>query len=295
MQELATTHWKSNSQDTSKSSHCRIQWIIKQCYDYFVNGGKDKFNQREIDIANKINNQSSVEISHRKDQRQTFNTRRNDSNEKIRVLDVGSCYNPLGDDKLLDVTAIDLAPYCDRVFQCDFLNTNIGTETIILTNDNKIEQLGQSSYDVCVFSLLLEYFPCPEQRFKCCKKAYEVLKDSGILIIITPDSKHVGANAQIMKSWRFVLSKLGFTRINYEKLQHIHCICFRKCLRKEIAVRWAEIQTLPLNNILFSSNVKIYIPQDFQANESNDTSVKIIYDTQDLVNTFVELPELIID
>jgi hypothetical protein len=55
---------------------------------------------------------------------------------RLRTLDVGSCYNPLGrtgssGSKLLDVTAIDLAPASKDVYVCDFLTVPIGDALVI--------------------------------------------------------------------------------------------------------------------------------------------------------------------
>jgi hypothetical protein len=50
---------------------------------------------------------------------------------KIRVLDVGSCYNPIARSEqasLFDVIALDLFPVDASVLQCDFLNLVIGPE-----------------------------------------------------------------------------------------------------------------------------------------------------------------------
>lgn len=261
MQQLATCHW---NRDEKSSASCRIQWVKKQCHDYFLGEGENKYFNRENDILTKIIESSTNKIT------QEIKTDDSDSDRtaeksKIKLLDVGSCYNPFGDDESLEVTAIDLAPYSNLVYQCDFLNVSLGFELIITHENNKILQLKNSSFDVIVFSLFLEYLPSPEQRFQCCQKAYQLLRPGGILIIITPDSKHVNANANIIKSWRFVLSKMGFMRICYEKLQHIHCITYRKCFNVKVASRWADMQNFQKDTHLFESISKLFIPQDFNA------------------------------
>ncbi|XP_057320099.1 S-adenosylmethionine sensor upstream of mTORC1 isoform X1 [Microplitis mediator] len=296
MQELATNHWNinNNNKQVTDKSNCRIRWIKNKCHEYFLNGGKDKYNEREIEIMKKLN---LDEFNDTPEELLSKNNRKGSELDKevikIKMLDVGSCYNPFADDDNLDVTAIDLVPASDQVLQCDFLNVDIGDKT--LSNDKKgIVEFEKKSFDVCIFSLLLEYFPCPEQRFRCCEKAYELLKDSGLLIIITPDSKHVNANAKIMKSWRWVLANLGFMRITYEKLQHIHCICYRKCVKKDTAMRWITLQkNISADDVLFNSSGKIFIPQDFQTVLTDDKEtddVKI--GKEDLINVFDELPNL---
>ena len=79
-----------------------------------------------------------------------------------------------------------------------------------------------------VFSLLLEYFPASSQRFKCCQNAHKLLKFNGILVIITPDSHQQHRNAHIMKSWKMAIEEIGFKRWRYVKLEHLHCMVFRK-------------------------------------------------------------------
>jgi 25S rRNA (adenine2142-N1)-methyltransferase len=58
--------------------------------------------------------------------------------------------------------------------------------------DGIVEALPAQAFDVVIFSLLLSYMPSPRQRFACCAKARQVLKTNGLLLIITPDSNHVG-------------------------------------------------------------------------------------------------------
>ncbi|KAI8039492.1 hypothetical protein M5D96_006903 [Drosophila gunungcola] len=50
--------------------------------------------------------------------------------------------------------------------------------------------------------------PSAEQRLQCCRKAYDLLLPEGILVLITPDSQHVGKNAHLMKNWRYSLARI---------------------------------------------------------------------------------------
>lgn len=209
---------------------------------------------------------------------------------KVKLLDVGSCYNPFGHVKYFDVTAIDLAPSCEEVLKCDFLSLQVGSENIFSENNKQVSQLTTDSFDTIVFCLLLEYLPSPEQRYACCEKAYNLLKNGGLLLIITPDSKHVGANAKFMKSWRHVLSHLGFMRIKYEKLPHAHCLAFRKCFYKEVATRWASLQKFSKDDQLFRSETKMFIPQDFTAGIKEETVDSGTDDKNTAVNLYNELP-----
>ncbi|KAL9915474.1 S-adenosylmethionine sensor upstream of TORC1 [Glossina fuscipes fuscipes] len=161
--------------------------------------------------------------------------------EKIKVLDVGSCFNPFAKVPYFEVTAVDLCPATDDVLQTDFLNVQIKSmeNPKVGLENNTVTYLPTIYYECVVFSLLLEYMPSSEQRINCCSKAYELLRPEGILIIITPDSDHVGRNAALMKNWRYTLNCLGFMRIRFEKLPHITCLVFRKAIDPRISERWS--------------------------------------------------------
>ncbi|XP_014603158.1 PREDICTED: probable methyltransferase BTM2 homolog [Polistes canadensis] len=302
MKDLATTHWKGNNMDSLSGTYCRIEWIKSQCKEYFFKGGKEKYSIREFSIKGKMGELSAIDSINKKEQ--TFLTSEqnhyidkkllNETEEtfqKISILDVGSCYNPFEMENMFKVTAIDLVAVPPNVFQCDFLSVDIGREQIFSSDKKQILQLPEQSFDVVVFSLLLEYMPCPKQRYLCCSKAYNLLKNNGILFIISPDSKHIGANAKLIKSWRYVLSKLGFMRIKYEKLRHIHCLIFRKCIYKEVALRWTNMQTFSESDILYQSEDKIFIPQDFKTVDDKHNNENSNYDiNDDLLCSFNELP-----
>lgn len=287
MQKLATTYWADNN--LKNGTYCRMEWIKTQCKEYFVNGGKEKYDKREQDIHTKMVLKKSD------DENCTFESdkiRTEDrlNKQRISILDVGSCYNPLSVDDAFEVTAIDLIPAMG-VFRCDFLNVAIGREKILSRDACEIHQLPVNSFHAVIFSLLLEYLPCPKQRYICCRNAYDVLKIGGILIIVSPDSKHVGANAKLMKSWRYTLSRLGFMRIKYEKLRHIHCLAFRKCACKNVATRWCELQHFSEDDKKYISETKIFIPQDFQAACVEGKQEKLDeYNETDLASIFSELP-----
>lgn len=240
MKKLAQEYWDKNSK-TDEKVISRITWVYENCQKYYQEELIRQRN-REIEALNKINID--------KFQFKSLN------NEKYKVLDVGSCYNPFNIYENLSVTAIDIAPSCKNVYKCDFINLEISD--LNKFNDNTLISLEKESFNIVIFSLLLEYIPSAEKRLQCCKNAYALLDFEGILIIITPDSKHVGANVKYMKSWRYVLASLGFSRIKYEKLPYIHCMIFRKAINIEFGKRWVKMHA---NDGLDDS---IYIPQDFQ-------------------------------
>ncbi|XP_045463053.1 S-adenosylmethionine sensor upstream of mTORC1 isoform X2 [Harmonia axyridis] len=244
MKTLATNYWQSNF--TKKcNAYSRIVWIYYYSLNYFIGNEAEREilrqRQREVEIAEKID----VSIDQDLPLPQL----------PLKLLDVGSCFNPFSIYEIFEVLAIDIAPASPSVEKLDFLE-----------EEEESNDLPHSSFDIVVFSLFLEYIPCPDLRFKCCEKALTLLKPEGLLFIITPDSKHVGANAQLMKSWRFMLAEIGFSRIKYEKLPHIHCLAFRKSLHPKITERWAVLHK---NCQVYK---KMFIPQDLldhKADEKN--------------------------
>lgn len=274
MKALAINHWEANEQKHQADEHKkskfqqrnRITWTRNFCHDYFTNIDTiSRIRQRELRIldeleidCNQINRQISMAI---------FPV------ENIKLLDVGSCYNPFKSFTEFQVTAIDIAPATDEVYECDFLNVALGNSTEIAQcpdgQTQSIQQFGRNSYHVIVFSLLLEYLPSSEQRLKCCERAYELLQNEGLLCIITPDSKHLNINAKLMKTWRYALAQLGFGRIKIDKLEHITCMVFRKCFDPEISRRWARMHKESY------MEYKMEIPQDFtDANTSSDDNAE---------------------
>ena len=98
----------------------------------------------------------------------------------------------------------------------------------ITDEEGAVTSLERSSFHVVVFCLLLEYLPLPRMRHDVCQKAWDVLKDWGVLLVVTPDSSHQGKNELQMKCWRLALLKMGFVRIYIEKLPHARCLGFIK-------------------------------------------------------------------
>ncbi|XP_053615717.1 S-adenosylmethionine sensor upstream of mTORC1 [Plodia interpunctella] len=264
MQKLATKHWDVNyANDVTATS--RISWATQMCCDYFFNKTYLKYRQKEIEIAEKLD----ISLS----EQELFTT-------PLELIDVGSCYNPFRIYDFFKVFAIDLCPSNDSVLQCDFLQVPVGNTNII--KDNKAIQLKYNFFDVVTFCFLLEYLPSSEFRIRACEKAYDILKAGGLLIINTPDSKHVGANCKIMKCWRYTLACIGFTRIKYEKLKHMHCMAFRKAMNKDTAVRWATLCKEPY--MTYSLN----IPQDFQRDK--DDKLLLAEEVEPSPDDFTELP-----
>lgn len=283
MFELATDYWSKSAKNGS--AHCRIEWIINQCKDYYHNNGFKKFWDKEVHL-------SKIQLP----EDQSIQPEYYSKIELLKILDVGSCYNPLSKEELFDVRAVDIAPYSKDVEKCDFISLKISNFDIYNNHDNSVCGLCENSYDTVVFSLFLEYIPSANKRFLCCKNAYNLLKPGGILIIVTPDSKHQGSNSKIINtSWKVLLAKLGFMRIKYEKLTHLHCMVFRKCIYKEAAVKSINWKKVP-KEALFECIDKIFIPQDFQQTEEKvkeDISKNLVHNELENAKSrtfFEELP-----
>lgn len=231
MKNLSDKHWNNES---------RLDWIASKIQLYFF----QKDFQRFFSRLQRKQESEMKEIQF--DQQQ------------VKILDVGSCHNPLRkviQDKNVEIFALDLNPANEEVVQGDFLQMPLDENSF----------LRPKFFDSVVFCLLLEYLPTPKLRLKSIEKASKLLKDFGLLIIITPDSSHQGKNMNQMKSWRLALAQLGFIRIYYDKLKHVTCLAYVKippesyenAFEKEIN----QIQK-KFDSSTFSLDSAFYIPQD---------------------------------
>lgn len=274
MKELATNYWEKNNDKLDSKSKSRVKWTVNNCITYFYETIHN-IRLKEKQIANKLGFSVDSNLIYT-------------SQTKLQLLDVGSCYNPFRNCIQFEVIPIDIAPAIEDVYRCDFLSVSVGYKLNISLNE--IIQLPRNYFDVIVFSLLLEYLPSPFQRKFSCEKAYDLLKPEGVLIIISPDSNHIGANAQLMKSWRFILAKIGYSRIKYEKLPHIHCMAFRKSYSQIIPKRWADLYQ---EEQVFN---EMYIPQDLNIpTVLSESDTKINKNPDTMVALFKELPIFIQD
>jgi salicylate hydroxylase len=179
--------------------------------------------------------------------------------KKIRLLDVGSCYNPFLNHPLgqshFEVTALDLYPQNPSVvYQCDFLTLQIGprdSDPIILPHPTNpqmkvIQQLPAHSFDVVTMSLVLSYLSTPAQRELMLWKARQLLTSSletgvahynGLLLIIEKDSifqnlkgkqkerlthAETDQRSQLLQEWKKTISLLGFELVKYSHLNSVH-------------------------------------------------------------------------
>uniref|UniRef100_H2YK68 S-adenosylmethionine sensor upstream of mTORC1 n=1 Tax=Ciona savignyi TaxID=51511 RepID=H2YK68_CIOSA len=257
MFDLAINVWgtKWNGQD-------RTTWCRKTVVDYFNNGGLLRILEKE-NRRKEYYEQNSADFCIKNPCDKVLKSKSPQQNGSIRLLDVGSCYNPFSEMQEFETTAIDLSPANDTVYQCDFISvevSDVGTPVFQSTEvdifSRKITTLPKNHYDVVVFSLLLSYIPCPQARWEMCVKAHQVLSTNGILIIITPDSCHQNKHASNMKKWKLSIEEIGFQRIKYEKDVHLHLMAFRKT-----PFNWiVDKRTLPTSK----PDKFLNIPQDFQ-------------------------------
>lgn len=286
MKNLADNHWASKCEGEG-----RIEWCRSVCQEYFQDGGmrraleKDDKSARHAAAGNNTSVNNLPQISNPSSSFQIG---------RIRLLDVGSCFNPfLKFDEFLTV-GIDIVPAVESVFKCDFLNLQLqqplqlasdALDTFLQQLRGPIEALPAQLFHVVVFSLLLSYFPSPYQRWLCCKKAHELLALNGLLLIITPDSSHQGRHALMMRSWRVAVESLGFKRYKYFKFSHMHLIAFRKV-------------SSTTSSDLVSRNYPemLYIPQDFHTLEEEGftdsyESPRSEFEDDQLAWSFAELPD----
>ncbi|KAI3371106.1 hypothetical protein L3Q82_023738 [Scortum barcoo] len=286
MKNLADSHWTKNCEGEG-----RIEWCRSVCQEYFLDGGMKRMLEKDEKSATLAMGLTGASVS-----AQPYSTIPSSISQlgKMRLLDVGSCFNPfLKFDEFLTV-GIDIVPAVESVYKCDFLNLQLqqplqlagdAVEAFLRQLHNPIDTLPAQLFHVVVFSLLLSYFPSPYQRWICCKKAHELLELHGLLLIITPDSSHQNRHALMMRSWRVAVESLGFKRYKYVKYSHMHLIAFRKVC-------------LATTSDLVSRNYPemLYIPQDFHSNEEEECAdvpvqVRSEFEDDQLAWGFTELPD----
>ncbi|XP_019748884.1 S-adenosylmethionine sensor upstream of mTORC1 isoform X2 [Hippocampus comes] len=202
MKNLADNHWAVNCEKEG-----RIDWCHSVCQEYFRDGGMKRMLEKDEKSASFSAGLTEASASGRPS---SSIQRPGAHMGKIRLLDVGSCFNPFKKfDEFLTV-GIDIVPAVE--LQRPLQLTGDAVEAFLRHLHNPIDALPGQLFHVVVFSLLLSYFPSPYQRWICCKKAHELLDLHGLLLIITPDSSHQNRHALMMRSWRVAVESLGFKR-----------------------------------------------------------------------------------
>ncbi|CAL8113018.1 unnamed protein product [Orchesella dallaii] len=260
--------FKSSSNNLqSVKLKCRLEWVLHCCEKYF-----------SVDEA-----KEGV-------------TLHSEQSSKLKLLDVGSCYNPFSKyGNVFDVTAVDLCPapgFEESIFRCDFLclkvigNGEVFTDVTISqfeydqisvgsVNYRQLNSLQAGSFNVVVFSYFLEYLADPKHRLESCQKAYKLLKPGGLLFILRPDSSKVtpGGNTRLIKMLKLGMVLLGFRRVYFEKLEHLWCMAFKKETEEYISASIAssffkrDVHKIGIGNI-FDDRTRLhelfYISQDLK-------------------------------
>lgn len=184
------------------------RWMVRTIHNFFHGGGARRHFCKDI---LKHTQCPSSDMGVREWIRSLAPPNGLSSSEKLRVLDVGSCYNPLvglsqeeGVDMI--VTALDLCPaenHVDSVFQCDFLALNIGPPFSLpivssVTDDDESSQLKKPTrrqliqlpaegYNVVCMSLVMSYLPSDRDRRRMIIKARDLLTKP---VAASPINKH---------------------------------------------------------------------------------------------------------
>ncbi|XP_018022163.1 S-adenosylmethionine sensor upstream of mTORC1 [Hyalella azteca] len=230
-----------NSQDSSCSSEMLAKMINSELQ--FIKEDLDVDTSRGNSFFNAIGGTGN------------FWSRRFSETDRVRVLDVGSCYNPLGRHPKLLVTPIDLMPATKDVYKCDFLQLEVADPSdcdippeLASSEDPSsdcdstptIERLPCESFDAVVFSLMLDYIPCPEARLECCRKASELLKPGGLLLIVTPSCSAGMLNPLLFKYFHWHLAKLGLKKHVSKKTSGFRTFSYRKAFYPFVAEAGAD-------------------------------------------------------
>ncbi|XP_055505971.1 S-adenosylmethionine sensor upstream of mTORC1 isoform X2 [Leucoraja erinacea] len=292
MKNLADNHWAKSCEGEG-----RIEWCRSVCQEYFLNGGMKRVLEKDEKRARLAISMAtpmfSLQTSEKKDDHSATNGVVTGLNAaftnllcfsgKIRLLDVGSCFNPfLKFDEYLAV-GIDIVPAVELQQPLQLAQDTI--DAFLKQLRSPIDSLPGELFHIVVFSLLLSYFPAPYQRWICCKKAHELLALHGLLLIITPDSSHQNRHAYMIKSWKTAIESLGFKRYKYVKFSHMHLLAFRKI-------------SLQTTSDLVSRNYPemLFIPQDFNNVDDEDCSETNCQDRSEseddqIAYSFTELPD----
>lgn len=288
MKKLATVHWGKQQQE-------RVHWCRKTLLEYFRGGMKKciEKDQRRVQRLSKQTEEPDITTHHHQLEKVLSGRYLDIStslHEKPLVLDVGSCYNPFKQMEEFKVIGIDLHPATEDVYQCDFLSLKVEdpvqTSCPLANLRSPITRLPSCVFNVIIFCLLLEYFPSCHQRWRCCVQAHKLLAPNGLLLVITPDSHKQHRNSAMIRSWISAITSLGFSKWKYEKLEHIHCIVFRK-IQDECSVNddMADLMFIHQDALQESS----------QEDASTEDGLFIERNDEQIRQTMLELPGFVSD
>jgi len=328
MKLLATSYWESSGEES------RVQWVKSQVESYFWGGGverearkdqkrlwRSKGDTRENEESEKATSSGGCNLE---DEILGEGNGKDGERSSLRVLDVGSCYNPFGELEGWQVLPVDIAPATPSVKLCDFLSVELAAETVVVTKEcnrkTEVKSVERGGYHVVIFCLLLEYLPSSALRLQAVEKAVGALKEGGLLCIVTPDSCHQARNSEQLSSWKFGLGLLGLSKVTYTKAKHFHGLVYRKpsCFQMELVKSESrggigrkrknevsskedevenETKDQPTNPTPKDSIAQLeslfYIPQDFstQVNCKRKETVEISPEERfQMVESFSDLP-----
>ena len=170
----------------------------------------------------------------------------------LRVLDVGSCFNPLrgahlplyadgedckGSSIAMRVDAVDLCPIPDSgVRQCDWLKVQFGSDALELSSlpsGAPVRAVLPCSYDAVVFCLLLSYLPCSEMRYRAVLHAFCALRQGGLLVIVSTRTQ-CSRSAPWVDQWVTAIERIGFARVHKCVKSKLVGLSFRKLSDRSI-------------------------------------------------------------
>lgn len=244
-----------------------IDWCASQARAFFRNGGAMKLIRKEAlrqhlkhsGVRMTVVDEEELVAQLLNDPDVCFQT-----NQLIRVLDVGSCGFLFAGCEGLAVTALDLCPqeHQSMVFQCDFLQLQVtepGTSCVStvspleLPSGSRVEpharfvagtlrSLPSGSFDAIVLSLVLSYLPLPSQRGAMITKARALLRPSshslrqhprrrGLLLIIetlSVDRQKASwrDRSSYLHQWVSTIEGLGFHLLRHNVLARSHALAF---------------------------------------------------------------------
>lgn len=242
MKLLATSYWESSGEES------RVQWVKSQVEHFFWGDGVEREAQKDqkrlwrskgnATEEGAIKKATSYEDCNLEDETLGEGNRKYAEKAPLRVLDVGSCYNPFGELEGWQVLPVDIAPATPGVKLCDFLSVELAAETATkeCNRRTEVKSVERGGYHVVIFCLLLEYLPSSALRLQAVEKAIGALKEGGLLCIVTPDSCHQARNSEQLSSWKFGLGLLGLSKVTYTKAKHFHGLVYRKpsCFQMEL-------------------------------------------------------------
>jgi hypothetical protein len=158
------------------------------------------------------------------------------SNNRIALLDVGSCFNPHSRGEhasLLSVTALDLFPQHASVLQCDFLKVKIEGAHLVLASNTGTDSCSRvvttipaGFYHAATLSLVLCYLPSARERSEMVRQCRLALMPApsansvgGLLLIAEKGSVFPTQQAmcsRYVNAWKEEMARIGFAMVKYE-------------------------------------------------------------------------------